>query len=122
MFALIDRLFNEGSHLPHDTVFCLSNRARTELQMLASLGSLAQADLRAEHSSKIYCTDASPSGGAVIWAQVTPSVTAEFWRHSEQRGFHTRLESPVAQILSEQGIESETSKHYIPKQPEVSHT
>ena len=63
MFALMDRLFHEGSDLPPDQIFCLSRRARTELQLLGSLGSLAQADLRAQHSSKIYCTDASPSGG-----------------------------------------------------------
>ena len=119
MFALLDRLFQEGQNKRQDEVFCLSSRARNELQMVASLGSLAQADLRVKHSSRIYCTDASPSGGAVIWAPVTPAVTAEFWRHSEQRGFHTRLESPVAQILSEHGLDSESSKHWVPKHEEV---
>lgn len=121
MFALMDRLFHEGSNLPADKVFCLSNRARTELQMLASLGSLAQADLRVKHSSRIYCTDASPSGGAVIWAPVNPTVTSEFWRHSEQRGFHTRLESPVSQLLTEHGLTSESSKLFVPKQSEIIH-
>lgn len=119
MFALMDRLFHEGSDLPPDQIFCLSRRARTELQLLGSLGSLAQADLRAQHSSKIYCTDASPSGGAVIWAPVTPAVTAEFWRYSEQRGFHTRLESPVSELLREHGLPSETSEQFISKQPEI---
>ena len=32
-------------------------------------------------------------------------MVSEFWRHSEQRGYYTRLLNPAASILSELGLE-----------------
>lgn len=108
IFAVIDRLFHEGQGLASDTVFCLSGQAICELQMLAVLGPVAQSNLRASYCDTIFCTDASPAGGAVIGAKVTSEFTKEIWRHCEQRGYYTRLQSPVAEILQEKGLEPES--------------
>lgn len=108
MFAVIDQLFREGQGLPNDAVFCLSGQAVCELQMLAVLGPVAQSNLRASYCDTMFCTDASPSGGAVIGAKVTAAFTKEIWRHCEQRGYYTRLQSPVSEILQEKGLEPES--------------
>ena len=105
LFSIMDAVFSEGKGLHKNQLFMLSRKARSELQLLASLGPVAQANLRTSYSSQIYCTDASPSGGAVIGASVHPNVTRELWRHTEQRGFYTKLVSPVSQILIEKGID-----------------
>ena len=107
LFAIMDRVFHEGQSFRANQVFRLSRKARSELQLLAALGPVAQTNLRATYSKQIFSTDASPSGGAVIAATVNQNVTAELWRHSEQRGFYTKLVSPVSQILIEKGIDPE---------------
>ena len=107
LFAIMDAVFSEGKGLPKNQLFMLSRKARSELQLLSSLGPVAQANLRTSYSSQIFSTDASPSGGAVIAAEVSPHVTRELWRHTEQRGFYTKLVSPVSQILIEKGIDPE---------------
>ena len=107
LFAIMDAVFSEGKGLPKNQLFMLSRKARSELQLLSSLGPVAQANLRTSYSSQIFSTDASPSGGAVIAAEVSPHVTRELWRHTEQWGFYTKLVSPVSQILIEKGIDPE---------------
>ena len=69
LFAIMSQVFAEGRGLKQDAVFCLSRQARCELQLLATLGPVAQSDLRAKHASRLYCTDASPAGGAVCYAE-----------------------------------------------------
>ena len=101
LFAIMDEVFKAGKGVGIDTVFCLSRKARSELQLLACLGPLAQSDLRVRHSSKIFATDASPTGGAVVFAELSRAATKELWRHTEQRGFYTKLQSPVSEILSD---------------------
>ena len=115
LFAVIDQLFKEGSGKPQDEIFPLSRQARCELQMLAVLGPIAQSDIRVQHCPRMYCTDASPMGGAVIYADIGQNAAQEFWRHSGQRGFYTRLQSPVAEILAEKGFEPESNKKFITK-------
>ena len=117
MFALVDQLFTEGQGRPPDDYFCLSRKAKCELQLLAALGPLAQSDLRSSYSPYLYCTDASPTGGAVIKAHIGSTASAEIWRHSEQRGYYTRLQSPVAEILREKGYEPESDCLFVPDEP-----
>ena len=117
IFSVIDRLFQEGRDLESDAVFCLSNQAVCELQMLAVLSATTQSDLRAKYCDTIFCTDASPSGGAVIGAKVTSEMTREIWRHSEQRGFYTRLQSAVSEILHEKGFEPEANILFTSESP-----
>ena len=109
VFAVIDQLFHEGTGLESDSVFCLSKKAICELQMLAVIGPMAQSNLRASYCDTIFCTDASPNGGAVIGAKVNSSFTQELWRHCEQRGYYTRLQSPISEILREKGCEPESN-------------
>ena len=108
MFAILNHLFKEGRGLPSHKFFCLSRQACNELLLLAALGPIAQTDLKVKYATKIFCTDASPYGAAVIQSDITAEASKEIWRHSEQRGFHTRLESPVVELLREKGIEPET--------------
>lgn len=117
MFALVDQLFAEGQGKPQDEYFCLSRKARCELQLLAALGPLAQSDLRSSYSPYIYCTDASPFGGAAIKAHIGSTASAELWRHTEQRGYYTRLQSPVSEILREKGYDPEADRLFVPDQP-----
>eukprot|EP00435_Cladocopium_sp_Y103_P069666 s198_g33.t1 len=113
--GLVGRVMAPRSRgLNQDAVFCLSRQARCELQLLATLGPVAQSDLRAKHASRLYCTDASPAGGAVCYAEVGSEVTKEFWRHTEQRGFYTKLLNPASAALVEHGIDEDTSKLLAP--------
>jgi len=57
LFSVIDDLFRQGIDLPPDEVFCLSRKARSELQLLSVLGPLAQSDLTASYSETLFCTD-----------------------------------------------------------------
>ena len=113
LFAIMDSLFKEGLNVPPNQVFCLSRQSRCELQLLATLSPLAQSDLRAKYASHIYCTDASGTGGAVCAAPVTPAVSQELWRHSEQKGFYTRLQNPASAVLSELGYDSEVAQQFV---------
>ena len=115
LFAVMDAVFKDGQGFASHQVFKLSRQSRNELQLLSIFGAVCQADLRAKYSPKIFTTDASPSGGAVCAAVVGSEVTRELWRHSEQRGFYTRLQSPVSSYLSEKGIESSSNDQlFIP--------
>ncbi len=114
LFSIMDEVFHQGEGCKMDEVFELSRKARNELQLLAALGPLAQSDLRATYAQDIFCTDASPTSGAVISAFVGKEVTQELWRHCEQRGYYTRLQSPASEILMEKGIEPESIKMLAP--------
>lgn len=92
--------------LNQDEVFCLSRKGLSELQLLSCLGPLAQNDLRARYCDRIFCADASPSGGAVCAAQIGKEACKEFWRHTEQKGFYTRLLSEPSAVLHEHGVDS----------------
>lgn len=105
LFSIMDALFKEGTGVATNQPFCLSRKARSELQLLSILGPLAQTDLRVKFSDRLYTTDASPFGGAVCYSQISEEASAELWRHTEQKGFYTRLQSPVAEILREKGID-----------------
>lgn len=87
LFAILHEVFKQGSGLPQDAVFRLSPQARNELLLICALGPSAQSNLRAKYSDHVFCTDASPWGGAVIRAQVGAAVSEELWRHTEQKGF-----------------------------------
>lgn len=115
LFSIMDQVFKEGKGRPSNEAFCLSRRARCELQLLAVLGPLAQSDLRASYSPNIYCADASPFGGAVIRAPIGRNASAELWRHTEQRGYYTRLQSPVSEILREKGYDPEADQLFTPE-------
>lgn len=117
IFAVMDSVFKEGKGIAQNRVFCLSRQSRNELQMMAMMGPLAQTNLRVEYLPFLFCTDASPEGGAVCRANVGSRVIQELWRHSEQKGFYTRLQSPVSAYLSEKGFESDAAQNFGTEQP-----
>lgn len=44
-------------------------------------------------------------------------ASAEIWRHCEQRGYYTRLQSPVSEILREKGYEPTSDEIFTPDNP-----
>lgn len=107
LFAVFDQVFRESQGIPNNQTFCLSRQARSELQLIACLGPLAQSNMRARYSSRLFSADASPDGGAVTFTDISSSMCQELWRHTEQRGFYTKLLSPASEILFETGISIE---------------
>ena len=121
LFAVVDALFKEGKQNSKHSVFCLSRQARNELLLLSVLGSVSHSDLRCKYHDKIYCTDASPWGGAVVAAPISSHIARELWRHCEQKGYYTRLQSPASAYLSECGLPSEFVESLTPEPLECSH-
>ena len=113
LVAIMSSVFNEGKGRSQDEVFCLRRQTLCELQLLASLGCMAQSDMRARHDPKVYCTDASPAGGAVCYAYLGGHASKEFWRRTEQRGFYTKLLNPASATLVEHGIEELGSQAFL---------
>lgn len=107
IMAVMQAVFSEGSGRKPDVIFKLSRQARNELLALSILGPMAQTDLRTCICPKIFCMDASPHGSGICQVDEDEKVVAELWRHSEQRGFYTRLSNPAASILEEHGLSSE---------------
>ena len=100
VLAILAHSFAESSGRPQQEVFALSRETRNELLALCSLSPVCITDLRAQYAPFIYCTDASPEGAGICRAQESTSVVSELWRHSEQRGYYTRLLNPAAEILA----------------------
>ena len=107
IMSVMQAVFSKGSGKRQDQIFKLSRQARNELLALSTLGPVAQTDLRTSTCSKIFCMDASPHGSGICQVDEDEVVVAELWRHSEQRGFYTRLSNPAASVLEELGLESE---------------
>eukprot|EP00438_Fugacium_kawagutii_P015642 Skav215148 [mRNA] locus=scaffold2462:83903:87145:- [translate_table: standard] len=112
LLSLLDALFRVGMNDPPTKVICLSSHARHELISLCLLGPCAQADLRVSFAPEIFSLDASPWAGGIVAADSSPSAVAELWRHSEQKGFHTNLLSPAAELLKGHGIDPEQELLY----------
>ena len=109
ILSVMSSVFSDGIDCPLDRVFKLSQQSRNELFALCVLGPVAQTDLRTSTCDRIFCLDASPYGGGICEARETSSVVAELWRHSEQRGYYTKLENPASAVLQELGLDSEPS-------------
>ena len=109
VMSVLSAVFQEGSHSNQDRVFKLSQQARNELFALCALGPICQSDLRTKTCDRIFCLDASPHGGGICQAKESPAVVGELWRHTEQRGYYTRLENSASAVLQELGLEAEVS-------------
>ncbi len=107
IMSVMQAVFTDSSGRPQDVVFRLSQQARNELVALSILGPLAQTDMRTVTCQKLFCLDASPHGAGICQATESEQVIRELWRHSEQRGFYTKLSNPAAAILQELGLEHE---------------
>ena len=67
--------------------------------MMALLAPCLDANLRAQVGERIWCTDASPDPGAVVYSNVARNVAKELWRDRDARGRYVRLDEPVDEIL-----------------------
>ena len=104
--CVLDSAFAAAALVPSDRVIRLSSRARNELVALSVLGPLLQTDLRTSWCPRLFCMDASPSGAALCSVEAPVTAVQELWRHTEQRGYYTRLEAPASAALRELGEES----------------
>lgn len=55
----------------------------------------------------------------MCFASVGSEISRELWRHSEQRGYYTRLQSPVSTYLYEKGIASNETCFTHPGTPNI---
>ena len=81
----------------------LSRAVANELCLLAVLIPLAQSELNAPFSDRIFCTDASNTKGAILSAQVPRPVSEVLWKTSRTKGAYSRLLSPVEAALKQLG-------------------
>ena len=105
-FSVLSEVFSAGKDCRPDQVFRMSPRCIDELLVLLLLGPVIQADLRVNIADELFMMDASPYGGAICRVPVTKQTAEELWRHSELRGFHTKLESGAGEVLTELGLDS----------------
>ena len=110
-FARGDTLPTQVRRLPADV--------RSEITSLSLLGPLLETDLRAKVAPTLWCTDASPSAGAVVHAELLEHAARELWRYRDSRGAYVRLspkedtadglhvvESPAAESLLQAAVQA----------------
>ena len=107
VFSTLDRVYHEGENLPGDVPFKMSRQCCNELLLLCLLAPTMQTDLRAEPCDALYMMDASPVAGGICKAAFSRTGVAELWRHTEQRGFYTKLQQGPGKVLRELGLERE---------------
>ena len=105
VFALLDAVYHEGEHLPRDVVFAISPQCSNELLLLCILAPLIQTDMRTSFAPELFMMDASPYGGGICRSQFAASGVEELWRHTEQRGYYTKLQQGSNKVLHELGFE-----------------
>lgn len=105
LFAILDVVYHEGESLQSDVVFHLSEACCSELMLLCLLAPTMQTDLRTDVAPALYMLDASPYGAGLCHVPFSAGGAEELWRHSEQRGFYTRLQSDAGAALRELGLE-----------------
>jgi len=104
LLALFSKCFAFHEQLPRTGWARMPGHVVNELLSAIIMGPLAVTDLRVSYAPDVYGTDASPFAGAVVRAAVGPAVTAELWRASERRGFHSRLLGPAAAYATEKAL------------------
>ena len=104
-FSVLDKVYQEGVQFHADLVFHMSKQCRAELMSLCLIAPTLQTDMRATTAPELYMLDASPFGGGICRAAMPSSVVEEFWRHSEQRGYYTKLQQGAGLALREIGLE-----------------
>ena len=102
--ALLSFCFEDARRTPADRVIGLMRQTVCELQSLVWLAPLFVTNLRVDYVDKVFCSDASPFAAGVCSAPIGREAAKELWRHSEQRGFYTKLEEPATATLRELGL------------------
>ncbi|CAE7804761.1 unnamed protein product [Symbiodinium microadriaticum] len=81
------------------------------------MGPLIQADLRAGYPDKVFCMDASPSGAGICCAALPGHVVKELWRHTEQKGFYTKLLEPASALLQSLDLSDDPGAAFVENLP-----
>ena len=103
-FSPAQLFFEDARRTPADRVIGLMRQTVCELQSLVWLAPLFVTNLRDDVVDKVFCSDASPFAAGVCSAPIGREAAKELWRHSEQRGFYTKLEEPATATLRELGL------------------
>ena len=98
-FSVLDAAFHfaQGGDEPA-RVTRLPAAVRAELVAVALLSPLLVTDLRAPVAAQVWCSDASPSKGAVVRADISPAAVKELWRHRDLRGSYVCLSPPTEPV------------------------
>ena len=103
-FAILQQVFTDARRTPATRIMSLHRDSVNELFCLCAVAPLLQADLRATYPGFLYAMDASPSGAGLCCAALPESVLRELWRHTEQKGFYTKLLEPASALLTDLGL------------------
>ena len=101
MLSIFSQVYHEGLGCHADEIFRLSHDARQELLLLVILVPCAMSNLRAEPSTRLYCTDASPFGAGICSCEVPLQASTELLRFADHKGFYTALEPRLARYLDQ---------------------
>lgn len=91
-FTLVDAT---GVNASEPKMVGLTRAVATELTLAAVLIPFAASELNAEYMSRVLCTDASSSKGAVCSAEVPLEVNEVLWKSTKSKEAYSRLLSPV---------------------------
>ena len=86
-------------------VLKLSEEARVELMLMASLAPMMASNAMVNYSRHLFATDSSMSKGAIVVTNVEKETAELLWKGGERKGFYTRLENPFRQLLDHIGEE-----------------
>ncbi|CAE7564461.1 unnamed protein product [Symbiodinium microadriaticum] len=86
MLSILSQVYHEGLGCHADEIFRLSHDARQELLLLVILVPCAMSNLRAEPSTRRYCTDAAPFGAGICSCEVPLQASTELLRFADHKG------------------------------------
>ncbi|CAE7454060.1 SUF4 [Symbiodinium sp. CCMP2592] len=116
MLSILSQVYHEGSEHHGDEVFRLSHDCRQELLLLVILVPCAMSNLRAEPSTRLFCTDASPFAAGICSCNVPLHASSELLRFADHRGFYTALEPRLASYLDQfSSGQSEAEGEAVPR-------
>ena len=101
LFSEIYRALPDPKH--DESYLDLDRSVVSELLAMSCLAPVLQTTIRAPVIPKLFCTDASPSGGGIVAASVSKNLASELWRRRALRGGHTRLATPTEAYFIEKG-------------------
>ena len=92
----------------------LPRRIADELVLAAALSPLAVADLAAPWEERIYATDSSEEGAAIVEAPLSANTAALVWRASDRKGASTKLLSRLqAAVRKADPLHEETMQEVL---------
>ena len=111
VFSLVDSASIDPNH---PKIIRLPRTTANELVLASVLVPLMCAELSAEFSTQVFCSDASSNVGAFCAATVPRAVSRVLWKACKSKGAYTRMMSPVeAEIFKLGGSEEFEGKEEV---------